>query len=269
MFELDKKNYERLLDSILQIPFNMLMARSVLSGHVNGKVFVDSCESPQSFYVIHPYGMTYLCGRSDNEDFNAALFDYFKGLSYPREKDEWIQAFPRDWDPVLSPLIDEGIAIMNTRINFKFDKEAFYRNYNPINQLPYDIISTPVELLFEINGTVVPKDYWNTPEQFQRMAKAYTFFIDGKSASTAFSSARHGDKLEIGIETSPIHQGKGLGYLACAKLIEYCLDNHLEPVWSCRLENIYSVKLAKKLGFVEALRMPYYHIPKPSLSKTF
>ena len=101
LFELDKKNYERLLDSILQIPFNMLMARSVLSGHVNGRVFVDFCESPQSFYIIHPYGMTYLCGRSDNEDFNFALFDYFRGLSYPREKDEWIQAFPRDWDQVL------------------------------------------------------------------------------------------------------------------------------------------------------------------------
>jgi len=262
VFELDKKNYEVLLDPVLEIPLNMLIARSVLSGHVNGRVFVDSSESPQSYYILHPYGMTFLCGRSDNGEFNNAIFDYFKGLSYPREKDEWLQAYPRDWDDVLSPLIKEKVALLNTRINFKFDKDLFYANYNLVKKPSCEVISTSVDMIFEINGTVVPKGYWNTPGQFLRMAKAYTVIIDGKPASTAFSSARHDDKLEIGIETNPNYQGRGFGYLACAKLIEYCLNNHLEPVWSCRLNNIGSVKLAKKLGFVEALRMPYYHIPK-------
>ena len=93
------------------------------------------------------------------------------------------------------------------------------------------------------------------------MAKAFTVMIDGKPASTAFTSARHDDKLEIGIETKTEYHGKGLGYIACAKLIEYCLEHQLEPVWSCRLDNIGSVKLSQKLGFVETLNMPYYHIP--------
>ena len=86
--------------------------------------------------------------------------------------------------------------------------------------------------------------------------------VDSKPVSTAFTSARHDDKLEIGVETLQSYQGKGLAYLACAKLIEYCMDRELEPVWSCRLENTGSVNLAKKLGFIETLRMPYYHIPK-------
>jgi len=261
MFELSKDHYGRLLEPVMQVPFNMLMARSVLSHHVDGKVFLDSLESPKSFYIIHPYGMTYLCGDSSNETFNQALFDYFAGNSDARKTDEWLQAFPRDWDLVLNRLVEDGKASPHSRLNFKFNPEKFYETYRQIDKSRYEIIPTPTDLLFEISGRVVPKDYWKTPEQLNNMAKAFTVMADGKPASTAFPSARHDDKLEIGIETAAEYHGKGLGYLACAALIEYCLENNLEPVWSCRLENTASVNLCKKLGFTEVLRMPYYHIP--------
>ena len=261
MLELAKNSYERLLAPVMKIPFNMLMARSVISGHTDGRIFVDSCENPQSYYIVHPYGMTYLCGRSDNEAFNAGLFAYFAGKTHTRKRDEWLQAFPRDWDIVMSGLVDTGAAIPYSRLNFKFDTDKFYETYKQADKAQYDIIETPADMLFHISGSVVPKDYWKTPEQFAKLAKAFTIMLDGKPVSTAFTSARHDNQLEIGIETRPEYQGKGLAYLACAALISYCLDRKLEPVWSCRLENTGSVNLAKKLGFVETLRMPYYHIP--------
>ncbi|MDR2184037.1 MAG: GNAT family N-acetyltransferase [Clostridiales bacterium] len=262
MFDLSRDKYEMLLEPIMKIPFNILMARSVIIGHSDGRIFVDSCEYPQSYYIVHSYGMTYLCGYSGNEEFNAGLFGYFKGKAYTRNKDEWLQAFPRDWDFVMNSLVDEGVAAPYSRLNFKFDKDKFYEKYNQADKFQYDVISTPTDMLFDISGSVVPKDYWKTAEQFTNLAKAFTVMVDGKPVSTAFTSARHDDKLEIGIETLPSYQGKGLAYLACAKLIEYCMDRTLEPVWSCRLENFGSVNLAKKLGFIETLRMPYYHIPK-------
>ena len=267
MYELNKKRYEVLDDYIAKVPFNMMMAQSVLLGHTNGKVFVDSRENPQSFYIIHSYGMSYLCGESSNEEFNRALFEYFKGtcMTHVRKKDEWLQAFPREWDNILSKLCQEGAAIQYSRLNFKFDADRFYEKHDEvsksINDANHCVCSMPVEMLFDINGSVVPKDYWKTPEQFASMAKAFSVMIDGKPVSTAFCSARHDDRFEIGIETHPDYQGKGLAYLACAKLIEYCIENKLEPVWSCRLENTGSVKLAEKLGFAEILRMPYYYIP--------
>ena len=262
MLELNKGSYEILHEPVMKVPFNILMARSVILGHADGRIFVDCCECPKSFYIVHSYGMTYLCGHSGNEEFNKGLYDYFAGKSHHRKKDEWLQAFPRDWDFFMNFLVGEGMAIPYSRLSFMFDADGFYRNYNQVDKSQYDVISTPTNMLFNISGNVVPKDYWKTPEQFADMAKAFTVMVDGKPVSTAFTSARHDDKLEIGIETIPIYQGKGLAYLACAKLIEYCLNRKLEPVWSCRLENTGSVYLAKKLGFIETLRMPYYHIPK-------
>ena len=261
MIELTKDSFGTILETVMQVSFNILMARSVIVGHADGRIFVDSYESPQSIYIVHPYGMTFLFGRSDNEMFNNGLFDYFVGNTGKRKKDEWLQAFPREWDNVMTRLVDEHIAIPYSRLNFKFDATKFYEKYSQINESQYEIIATPSELLFEINGSVVPRDYWRTPKQFTDIAKAFTVMVDGKPVSTAFTSARHDDKLEIGIETVKEYHGKGLGYLACAKLIEYCLNNNLEPVWSCRYENTASVKLCEKLGFVETLKMPYYHIP--------
>ena len=262
MVELSRDNYEILLEPVMKVPFNMLMARSVISGNAGGRIFVDSCESPESFYIVHPYGMTFLCGFSGNEEFNRGLVDYFSNKSYVRKKDEWLQAFPRDWDILMNSLVYDGLAVAYSRLNFKFDKTKFYENYQSNDKIQYEIISAPADMLFEISGIVVPKDYWKTLEQFDAIGKAFTVLDDGKPVSTAFSSARHDGRLEIGIETAKEYQGQGLAYLACAKLIEYCLDNKLEPVWSCRLENTGSVNLAKKLGFVETLRMPFYHIPK-------
>ncbi|MCL2426477.1 MAG: GNAT family N-acetyltransferase [Oscillospiraceae bacterium] len=262
MFELSKDSYGILLKPVLQTPFNMLMARSVIERHADGRIFVDSCESPQSFYIVHSYGMTFLCGDCSNDMFNKGLFDYFNGISWNRKNDEWLQAFHRDWDAVMGCLVDEHKAISYSRLNFKFSSAEFNEKYNQVDKSQYEIISIPMDMLFKISGSVVPKDYWRTPKQFSEIAKAFTVIIDGKPVSTAFTSARHDDKLEIGIETIKEYHGKGLGYLACAKLIEYCIENNLEPVWSCRLENTASANLAKKLGFNEVARFPYYHIPK-------
>ena len=261
MFELSKDKYEILLEPLMKMPFNTLMARSVICDHVNGNIYVDSSENPQAFYIVHSYGMTYLCGNSNNEIFNKGLREYFIGNSFLRKKDEWLQAYPRDWDVFMNQLVDARAAIPYNRVNLKFHAEKFYEIYDQVDKSKYRIIPTPTEMLFKLSGSVVPKDYWKTPAQFTEMAKAFTVLVDGQPASTAFTSARHDDKLEIGIETLKEYHGKGLAYLACAKLIEYCLDNNLEPVWSCRYENTSSLNLSKKLGFREILRMPYYHIP--------
>jgi len=161
----------------------------------------------------------------------------------------------------LNELVGKKLAIVHQRVNLKFNADKFYEVYHQTDKSQYEVISTPAELLFNMNGTVVGKDFWRTPEQFAAMGKAFTVLVDGKPASTAFAGSRHGNNLEIGIETLKEYQGRGLAYLACAKLIEYCLNHQLEPVWSCRYENTASLNLSAKLGFTEVLRVPYYHIP--------
>jgi RimJ/RimL family protein N-acetyltransferase len=85
-------------------------------------------------------------------------------------------------------------------------------------------------------------------------------FCKGKLASTAYSAFILEKKLEIGIETLEEFRGKGYAYHTCCALIGHCIENGLEPVWACKLENNASFRLAQKLGFVRCAEIPYYRL---------
>jgi RimJ/RimL family protein N-acetyltransferase len=71
----------------------------------------------------------------------------------------------------------------------------------------------------------------------------------------------HDNYLELGIETVEAYRGKGLAQSVCSALIDYCLQNNYEPVWSCRFENTASYRLAQKLGFEPVSTRTYYKLP--------
>jgi len=54
-----------------------------------------------------------LFGDFDDKEFNRDFCEY--ALNTDRNEEEWMQAFPRDWDKVLSDLFDE---IKGSRIQF-------------------------------------------------------------------------------------------------------------------------------------------------------
>ncbi|MCX8130532.1 MAG: GNAT family N-acetyltransferase [Clostridia bacterium] len=110
-------------------------------------------------------------------------------------------------------------------------------------------------------GYVIPKHFWKDEEHFCNTGIGFSLICDGEIAATAFSAFRYENQLEIGIETSEKYRGKGFAFRACAALIDYCMENSLEPVWACRRENEGSYKLAQKLGFVPIRSIPYYRLP--------
>jgi len=261
MIQLNESQYNLLLEPLAQVDFNTYFIRSIIAGHVEGKVFANSANDPKSFYAISKYGMSLLFGDPDNPHFNAGLLDYFASKSVKkRTKDEWLQAHPRAWDFMLDALVDKGKAKRYSRINFTFDKSEFIKNNSLISYDDYLVIPTTAAMFNSIQGAVAPSAFWRNETLFLQESTSFTVVIDGQPASTAFASYRHDQMLEIGIETNEKYRGKGLAYIACAILINYCIKNNLEPMWSCRLENAASVKLAKKLGFKQTLVLPYYHI---------
>jgi RimJ/RimL family protein N-acetyltransferase len=85
--------------------------------------------------------------------------------------------------------------------------------------------------------------------------------MENQPVSMAYSAYITHNQLELGIETSENHRGKGLALHTCSALIDYCLKYQYEPVWSCRFENAGSYRLAQKLGFEPVLTLPYYRLP--------
>ncbi len=276
MVLLDKADYNKVIQPLKGVAINSLFARAVVEQTVAGKIYVDNPIHPETFYIVHPYGMTLLFGESNNKIFNEAFKNYALNKDNSRNNFEWMQAFPNNWDNVLSTLfkdtliksvdntekIERGIIELNTRVNFKFN----INKHQPLSTQNIDkdisIVRANGQMFRDMQGSVVPLYFWDNEEDFLNNGVAFALFYKDELASMSFSSYWFDNDFEMGIETKEKYRGKGLAELVCRAIIDYCIANNYEPIWSCRLENIGSYKLAQKLGYDPTLYLPYYRLSK-------
>ena len=278
MKKLDKKNYSKVLEPLSKLNFNTQFAKTVLDNNIKGNIYVDNADSPNAFYIAHPYGMSLLFGDSSNKEFINCLYSYITNSNNVRNKREWLQAYPKEWKKVFKDILGSDLihcddidtkdmiskisnkVMYSTRLNFKFDYAKYKITREKFNLNEYNIVLTTIELFNEIQGSVVPKAFWENAQQFIKFGKGFTLLYEDAIASTAFASFINKTQLELGIETVEKYRGLGFASLVCVKLIDYCLEKNLEPVWSCNKTNVGSSSLAQKLGFEQTVTLPYYKL---------
>ncbi|WP_238652899.1 GNAT family N-acetyltransferase [Paenibacillus piscarius] len=279
MLKLDRRYYDLALPPLGQVKINTLFAEAVLKGQTTGYVYVDCVQSPRTFYVTHEYGMSLIYGDSGNEEFNRGLKEYMTNETGRRASAEWLQADPAGgWEPLLEAVVKEHNAQLDqedlqpeaagrrrmythTRVNFTFDAEVYREARKQWFRQDADIRLMNGEGFGEQTGLVIPRYFWRDAEHFLNSGVGYTLRWEGEDASSAFSAYRTAEQLEIGIESAAAHRGKGFAFSVCCALIDYCLEQGLEPVWGCRMENAGSYRLAQKLGFKPLRTIPYYRLP--------
>lgn len=276
MILLDKSDYNKVIQPFKKVTINSLFARTVIEQTVSGNIYVDDPINPNTFYVVHPYGMTLLFGDSNNEKFNEDFKNYALNKEKSRDNFEWMQVFPNNWDNILSSLFkdvlvksadntekaEKGIIEINTRVNFKFNIAKHQPLSAQIIDQDISIVRADGQMFRDMQGSVVPLYFWDSEEDFLKHGIAFALFYKGELASMSFSSYWLGNEFEMGIETKENFRGKGFAELVCKAIIDYCVENNYEPIWSCRLENIGSYKLAQKLGFEPTFYLPYYRLSR-------
>lgn len=274
MIELQPDAFHTLLPALRRVPINNLFARSVLEQKVKGRAWVDRSEHPSLMHVMHPYGMTLLFGDAGAID-PAVLKDHLLALGIDGA-DKWLQASPEALPPLLDGLLDVewttpdlrpgGPRVQRyARQNFQFDP-ARYALKRQLISPPEDVSLRPLLATdFALPDIEVsPHKLWTSADQFLAHGGGWGVERDGQLASMAFSSYRFDRQLEIGVETRAAYRGRHYALYACCALIDQCLAQGLEPVWSCRKENQGSYSLAQALGFVPTIDVPYYRLPKRS-----
>lgn len=246
MLKLAPEHYALLKPMLKPVDFNCYFAQSVLEQHVAGQVYVDQFPNPKAAYIRHSYGMSLLLGTAAEAfppQVEQWLQAYILGQSGPIQRgspDEWMQVFP--WNPQVQTLLEEpdlqGYLESHSRINFVFQRHKYQ----------------------DFQGRVFPKVFWDRYADFARQGIGYAVLEGGEPAAIAFSAFVVDHALEIGIETVAQHRKKGHALQACFRLIDHCLEQHLEPVWSCRSGNSASYHLALRLGFEAKAQYPYFRL---------
>ncbi|MDH5402600.1 MAG: GNAT family N-acetyltransferase [Candidatus Heimdallarchaeota archaeon] len=107
---------------------------------------------------------------------------------------------------------------------------------NNINELPEEICSH------------IPRNFGSF-ENFLKYGIGFCIMEGDKPINLASSLLPYTNKLEVYIVTvkDEKYRKKGFATIACAKLLEFCLNEGIEPYWSAM--NEASLKLATKLGY--------------------
>ena len=74
--------------------------------------------------------------------------------------------------------------------------------------------------------------------------------IEGRIMSHAVSLMQCREGVHIGIETHPDCRNMGFATVVAARLLEHCVARGIYPHWSASSENVASIHLAEKLGYV-------------------
>jgi RimJ/RimL family protein N-acetyltransferase len=289
MYLLKETEYFRVMNWLDRIPINTFFARAILDKKVHGKIYVDNQPSPAAGLFFHPYGMLLLCGRTDNAKFNKEVAQFM--LDNQSGKTLWLQAYPDEWSRQIELLLgsklryyvdiltdknnkkktpeqleEEISRLMNekvikwTRVNFTFNKQKYLARPKVVPQEGLIIRKVDQYIYDTFFGAVVPRAFWDSYDDFNKNGIGFGLMQDRITLSVCFSAFVVRKYLEIGIETNEKYRHQGCAELTCATLIDYCLENHYEPVWACRKENTGSLVLAQKLGFEITRQIPYYSL---------
>ena len=86
--------------------------------------------------------------------------------------------------------------------------------------------------------------------------------VEGKIVATSFVAARGQRYVDIGVYVLENHRRRGLATAAASAVTRSVQGDGLIPVWGCGSHNLPSLRLARKLGFVQVSRRTYVIIEK-------
>ena len=104
--------------------------------------------------------------------------------------------------------------------------------------------------LKRISGRIVPAFSWDG-DSFLRGGFGYAAFDGDTFCGVAFSAAVSDDEVDIGVEVSTDHRGRGIASALVHRMCEETIEQGKRPVWAHGEGNLASRATALACGFVQ------------------
>lgn len=263
--------------ALAEVDVDVAFARVVVDGLVGGELWADRPRDPRAFHAVHPCGLSFVWGP----DVESVVHDVVSriGDRAARGPGEWLQVEPRwhglDWDRMLDAVPLERYAtaagsagatgapvgaVRRTRLHFAFEASAFAARPSATPVAGSWNVRPATEADFAWEGSPAPGQFWPDAAAFLAHGGGTVVEVHGAAAAIAFCAFRVDDEVELGIETLPAFRRRGLASVAASAMIENLLAAGRTPVWSCREDNVGSLRLADALGFTVSRRLPYFEV---------
>lgn len=255
-----------------------VLAAGTLEGGHPGRVFVDDPALPRAGLVCTRVGYFFLAGAPDAAGLDWLLAT-FTGELIPRQKaesgdPEALLFFdpPELGDALLARFAAvRPVRIAKKRHIFPAENAARLRGWR--EWLPDGLRAAPYSRELLAAQPALAEEaalFYGSCEAFLQKSLGVCI-LDGDvaAASNGGNDSARGiaacaccgvftgnGEIEISIHTAEGYRRRGLATLAAAAFIEASLERGLRPIWGCWPENVPSMLLARKLGFIEDCDQP-------------
>lgn len=261
MYKLNEQDYYKIENLVLETNYDIIWINSILNQRQKGIIYVDNLNNPKTAIIWHKCKNAIILGK-----FNLDIFENLKLLlnkSYLNNQNDFaLSVIDKAWESHIDDFIANSNTIIHKykRYKFKLNYEKYFKFKESINTNfeNTNIIKINTNIYNKINFKYMPDLYWNSKNDFLKNGFGFCIYFDKNYVSIAFSGFLEDHKCDIGVETLNNYKGKNYATLVSTKLIDYCIQNSIEPIWSCRSDNIASIKLANKLGFEYKKDFAYY-----------
>jgi len=130
------------------------------------------------------------------------------------------------------------------------------------NKSVRQLVLEDLTLLEILPSEARPIGFWGDLRTSLREGLVAGAIVEGKVVATSFVAARGQRYVDIGVHVLENYRRRGLATAAASLITRSVQSDGLTPVWSCGSHNLPSLKLARKLGFVEVSRRTYVIIER-------
>ncbi|MHA1309039.1 MAG: GNAT family N-acetyltransferase [Candidatus Heimdallarchaeota archaeon] len=243
IYEYPQEKRAELLPFFQGIEYLEVLVLGVLVSDL-GKVFADDLDKPKNLMLVYENAMIVAFGGSGEETTAKELFTKIPksaAFIFPNKK----------WEELIKENYGDKLRFQ-TRTKFSSANLNLEHIRKLKNNVPdgYEIVKINNKLIDMFNENTIQKikRFCGTIDKFRKNGFGFCALYDGKiAAEISNGGITYKNAFEIDIETHPDHRRKGLATLLAAFMIEYSLENGLDPRWDAA--NKPSETLALKLGY--------------------
>jgi GNAT superfamily N-acetyltransferase len=261
IYRLEPGDYQK-ARSLFQPLDYQLIIRAVLEGTSPGSVYVDDVDDPGSALLCSAEGC-FLAGDETNSAFNRALRDllarqFFAGDAGNGADEEMVFTVQPDGWVTKFGVIFEGRQPWQLPRKYFVGSEVKidWRAKTPTG---YSIQRIDRELLGRAELDVashIPswmQANWGSIDAFMDRGFGFGTIHNRAVVSWSLADCVSGTECEIGIRTRQTYRRRGLATLTAAANVDHALSHGFARVgWHTNEENIASVRVAEKVGFIES-----------------
>lgn len=229
---------------------------SVLECVIKGTVRADSTNY-ESLLINTESGLYYVTGQSSDELFLKRIVRVNEESVIQGKRFTLFSSEPT-WNQAIEKYFEKNLRKIQ-RYGFSFDLMA-YKNRKRVDIGEFVLTNINRYLInhcLEFDKKYYD-EYWGSTDNFLQNGIGFCVKDGGRVISEAVSIFKSKSYAEVDIITDSNYRGKGLANIVAEQFIDHCLSQNIQPRWDCDVDNLASINLGSKLGFINPKEYTVY-----------